>query len=84
MEAEDSAKEALAVRNQTLREYAVKILDELDYIQIMILDNLINAMPDAREQNRIFRQWNPMLLDLTNGLHVFTQGMDAADEIIKG
>lgn len=83
MEAEQSAKEALAVRNKRIREYADKILDEVADIQNVILHDLVNAMPDAGEKNRIFKQWNPMILDIGNGIHVLTQGTDAADSIIK-
>ena len=83
MDAEQSAKEALAERNKRIREYANKILDEVEDIQNVILPDLVNALPDASEKNRIFKQWNPMVLDLGNGLHVLTQGMDAADRIAK-
>ena len=84
MSAEQSAKEALAVRNKRIREYTNKILAEVEDIQSLLLPDLLNATPDAREKNQIFKKWNPMVLDLANGLAVLTQGIDAADKIIKG
>lgn len=84
MSAEESAKEALAVRNKRIREYSNKILAEVEDIQNLLLPELLNATPDAREKNRIFRKWNPMVLDIANGLAVLNQGIDAADKIIKG
>ena len=84
MSAEQSAKEALAVRIKRIREYSSKILAEVEDIENLLFPDLLNATPEARQKLQIFRKWNPMVLDLANGLVVLTQGLAAADKIIKG
>lgn len=84
MDAKQLAKEALELRNDRIKQFYDKILSEVDQIQNMILRDYLNATPDAREKNQIFKEWNPMVLDLANGLAVLMQGVDAADKIIKG
>jgi len=84
MSAEQSAKEALAVRNKVMMENYDKILRDVEEIQNHILPDYLNATPDAREKNQIFKKWNPMVLDLTNGLAILSQGIEATFKVIKG
>lgn len=83
MEAEQEAKEALKVSIDRIKEHRNLILGEIGAIQDQIFPDYLNAVPDVSGKNKIFNEWNPMVLDLTNGLYVLNQGVEAADKILK-
>lgn len=84
MEADEAAKDALKGCVDRLKEQRNLILGEIGTIQDQIFPDYLNATPDASEKNKIFKAWNPMQLDLVNGLSVLNQGIEAAEKIIKG
>ncbi len=83
MEAERAAKEALKPRIDRIKQLRTEIFNEADIIQDKILPDFLNATPDIAGKNKIFKVWNPMMLDILNGLHVLSQGIEGAEKIIK-
>lgn len=83
MEAEQAAKKALEQRISRIKELRNEILGEAETIQDQIFPDYLNATPDVAGKGKILKTWNPMTMDLLNGLHVLTQGINAAEKIIK-
>lgn len=78
MEPLEKAKGELKSHIGEIERYYDEILEIVNKINDVTLPGLINVAPTVQEKNAIFKDWNPMVLDMSNGLYILKQGIDRA------